>query len=149
MRACAWAAVLVLGCAEAHWPQPSEVEQRAIDAAREAWLDDGRSDCETPNGLIHARSPEHYAHICVGSSVQSSAACFNPTLRLIVFRPGLTQDWKGEPTIHEMMHALGRCGGDADSQHEDPQIWRAAGGEDSVQWAAERAFIAGELDAGR
>lgn len=149
MKHCALVSVVaVVACVQAHYPQPSDVEQRAIDAAREAWIADGRPDCDTPNGLVHATTPEHYATICLGASASTSAACFDPRAELIVFRPGLVQDWKGEPTIHEMMHALGRCSGNADSAHANPDVWKAAGGEGAVQSSAERLFIANELDAG-
>lgn len=49
--------------------------------------------------------------------------------------------WRSEPSIivHELMHSYVRCSGLApgsdpgDSQHTDPRVWKATGGEISVQ----------------
>lgn len=48
----------------------------------------------------------------------------------------------GEPVIHEMIHALQQDErDDVDREHTDPEIWKAAGGKDSLQVQARSLYL--------
>lgn len=120
----------------------------ALSAWRAAGLPEPDQDgCDVLGFRVRLADRAAFVRDC-RASPESSAGCLNWASSSHFFRPRLypliviSPNWRSEPGIivHELMHAYVRCSRSGpsawdagDSQHSDPRVWTAAGGEGSAQ----------------
>jgi hypothetical protein len=151
----AWFAALVCSMACAS-PSVLTAGERAAGAAalagwRAAGLPEPYEGCNVSRFQVRLADEAMFLRVCRASPV-ASAGClsweengspFRPTrYPVVVISPGRVS----EPRIivHELMHAAWHCSNlpgsysPANTQHLDPRVWTAAGGETSAQSRAMR-----------
>jgi len=149
--------ILFSGCAHTSTLLPHE--RAAGEAAKQAWAEHGmppptrKKRCAIDEfSVVVAKTPAEYNKYCPTSVAEKSAGCLSWTSSAHWFfwrdRPLVVVSpiHYSEPTIvvHELMHAyiqcaeLGKSAWDpGDRLHADPRVWRAPGGDKSVQWRAD------------
>ena len=132
-------------------PELLPLERSAGQAVSVAWNSaalpfPSKNDCDVSRFSVRIASATDYATSCLGAP-EASAGCTNfssdgswfssPLYPIVVISP----TWKSEPGIivHELLHAYvycsesGKPGDPFDANHTDSRVWKAAGGESSVQ----------------
>jgi hypothetical protein len=127
-------------------------ERAAGAAAFTAWAQAGlpepdKGRCDVRTFRVRMASAERFVQDC-RTAPEAAYACtaWETTDELFRWRDVpvvvIAPWWHSEPgiVVHEICHALIRCSGigpsarDAgDSKHTDPRVWKAEGGETSVQ----------------
>lgn len=149
--------LLLFGCAHAPAMLPHEIA--AGEAAKRAWAERGmppptalkRCAIDEYNVIV-THTPEELRKWCSTADPATTYGCLAWTSSnnwffwrdrpLVVVAPM----HHTEPTIvvHELMHAYIECAeigngpwDPGDRKHTNPRVWRAPGGEQSVQWLAD------------
>lgn len=144
---------VLTGLSACNIPRPTLLpneERRAIDVFKEAWSTQGLPSLEPcyvdATRIVHTKSVQEFRTHC---GTVTAAECTEQEnigrfgVPKIILRPDQAAlDSEGGPIVHGLIHWSTACtrllNGSPDPGHRDPRLWKATGGDTSVQGRARK-----------